>query len=74
MKIISEIEWHNGKDIPEPATGSFLILTKDGGVAEGEYRNGHWLQYRWDARYKDIIAWCRLSDIILLKDMDFQNC
>ena len=67
MKITNELEWHNGQDIPNPSTGSFLILTKNGGIAEAEYRNNRWFQYRWSIEYlsyKDVIAWCRLSDII----------
>lgn len=63
MKITNELEWHNGKEIPKPSTGSFLILTKNGGIAEAEYKDNQWLQYRWEATYKDVIAWCRLSDI-----------
>lgn len=65
MKIMNELEWYNGHDIPNPSTGSFLILTKDGGIAEAEYKNDHWLQYRWGSTHKDVIAWCRLSDIKL---------
>lgn len=34
MKITNELEWHGGKEIPNPSTGSFLILTKNGGIAE----------------------------------------
>ena len=63
MKITNELEWHGGKEIPNPSTGSFLILTKSGGIAEAEYKNDQWLQYRWGATHKDVIAWCRLSDI-----------
>ena len=63
MKITNELEWHNGKEIPNPSTGSFLILTKSGGIAEAEYKGNQWLQYRWGATHKDVIAWCRLSDI-----------
>jgi hypothetical protein len=48
IKTVNELEWHDGKEIPKPSTGSFLILTKNGGVAEA---------------HKDVIAWCRLSDI-----------
>lgn len=63
MKVTSEIEWHDGKDIPNPSTGSFLIITKDGGIAEAEYKYNKWLQYRWNTSYDSVIAWCRLSDI-----------
>lgn len=72
-KIISELEWHNGKEIPEPSMGSFLILTKDGGIAEAEYRNKQWLQYRWGATVKDVIAWCRLSDIKTPEENDYDS-
>lgn len=68
IKITNELEWHDGKEIPKPSTGSFLILTKNGGVAEAEYKGGRWFQYRWSIEYlsyKDVIAWCRLSDIKL---------
>ncbi len=65
MKITNELEWHGGKEIPNPSTGSFLILTKSGGIAEAEYKDNQWLQYRWRATHKDVIAWCRLSDIKL---------
>lgn len=67
MKITNELEWHDSTEIPNPSTGSFLILTKNGGIAEAEYRNNRWFQYRWSIEYlsyKDVIAWCRLSDII----------
>lgn len=63
MKVTSEIEWHDGKDIPNPSTGSFLIITKDGGLAEAEYKDNKWLQYRWNVSHGFVIAWCRLSDI-----------
>ncbi len=68
MKITNELEWHSGTEIPNPSIGSFLILTKNGGIAEAEYRNNRWFQYRWSIEYlsyKDVIAWCRLSDIKL---------
>lgn len=65
IKTINELEWHDGKEIPEPTSGSFLILTKGGGIAEAEYKDNQWLQYRWEATHKDVIAWCRLSDIKL---------
>ena len=61
--VTNELEWHDGKEIPESTTGSFLILTKNGGIAEAEYKDNQWLQYRWGATHKDVIAWCRLSDI-----------
>ncbi len=63
MKITNELEWHDGKEIPKPSTGSFLILTKDSGIAEAEYKDNQWLQYRWGATHQDVIAWCKLSDI-----------
>lgn len=65
IRVTNELEWHNGQDIPNPPTGSFLILTKNGGIAEAEYKNDQWLQYRWGATHKDVITWCRLSDIKL---------
>lgn len=43
IKIMNELEWHNSKEIPNPQTGSFLILTKNGGIAEAEYKNDQWL-------------------------------
>ena len=70
IKTINELEWHDSTKIPNPSTGSFLILTKNGGIAETEYRNNRWFQYRWNIEYlsyKDVIAWCRLSDIKLLE-------
>lgn len=63
IRVTNELEWHKGKETPNPSTGSFLILTKNGGIAEAEYKDNQWLQYRWGATHKDIIAWCRLSDI-----------
>lgn len=67
IRVTNELEWHDSTEIPNPSTGSFLILTKNGGIAEAEYRNNRWFQYRWSIEYlsyKDVIAWCRLSDII----------
>lgn len=63
IRVTNELEWHDGKEMPNHSTGSFLILTKNGGIAEAEYKNDQWLQYRWGATHKDVIAWCRLSDI-----------
>ena len=63
MIVTSEIKWHNGKDIPNPSTGSFLIITKDGGLAEAEYKDNKWLQYRWSVSHDSVIAWDRLSDV-----------
>ena len=37
QKISSELEWHDGKEIPDPSSGSFLILTASGNLAEAEY-------------------------------------
>lgn len=65
IKTINELEWHDGKEIPKPTTGSFLIITALSGIAEAEYKNEQWLQYRWGATHKNVIAWCRLSDIRL---------
>lgn len=56
MIVTSEIEWHDGKDIPNPSTGSFLIITKDGGLAEAEYKDNKWLQYRWNVSHDSVIA------------------
>lgn len=67
IRVTNELEWHDSTEIPNPSTGSFLILTKNGGIAEAEYRNNRWFQYRWNIEYlsyKDVISWCRLSDII----------
>ena len=72
QKISSELEWHDGKEIPNPSSGSFLILTAAGNLAEAEYidktpycTGGCWVQYRWSATLKQeqVIAWCRVSDI-----------
>lgn len=63
MIVTSEIEWHDGKDIPNPSTGSFFIITKDGGLAEAEYKDNKWLQYRWNVLHDSVVTWCRLSDI-----------
>ena len=58
-----ENKWHSGKEIPNPSTGSFLILNNDGSMAEAEYKEGHWFQYRWGATIKEVVAWCSFSDI-----------
>jgi hypothetical protein len=59
------LTWHDGNEIPNPSTGSFLILNTSRNIAEAEFKDGVWIQYRWNAtyKYKDIIAWCRFSDI-----------
>jgi len=64
--LTSKLEWHDGREIPSPSSGSFLILNNRGEIAEAEYKYGKWLQYRWSVLYRDnndIIAWCRFSDI-----------
>lgn len=47
VKITSVLTWYSGKEIPKPSTGSFLIITALSGIAEAEYRDNKWLQYRW---------------------------
>lgn len=72
QKISAALEWHDGREIPDPSSGSFLILTKNGGIAEAEYidrtpdcNGGCWVQYRWSATLEreQVVAWCRFSDI-----------
>ena len=63
MIVTSEIEWHDGKDIPNTSAGSFLIITKDGGLSEAEYKYNKWLQYRWNVLHDSVIALCRPSDV-----------
>ena len=72
------LTWHDGNEIPNPSTGSFLILNSQGWLAEAEYNKkgiekyfpdctgGYWIQYRWSAPLKPeyVIAWCRFSDIL----------
>lgn len=67
--------WHEGSEVPDPSTGSFIIYKYDGSMAEAEYHKerlnryeqleGYWIQYRWSAavRPQDVLAWCRMSDL-----------
>lgn len=65
MKYTKTLTWHT-EEKPNPSTGNFLILTKEGNIAEAEYSEQKgWLQYRWNSKPKDVIACCRLSDIKL---------
>ena len=36
QKISSELKRHDEKEIPDPSSGSFLILTKNCGISESE--------------------------------------
>lgn len=59
------ITWHDGKQTPNDETGSYIILTNKGNIAEAEWRNNHWYQYRWSSQYEphEVKAWCRLDDV-----------
>lgn len=59
------LTWHTEKT-PSPNTGSFLILTREGNIAEAEYKkDSGWFQYRWSVpnSHLNVVAWCPLSDI-----------
>lgn len=60
-----EIKWYSGKLEPSTESGSFLVLTVDDNLAEAEWRNDHWYQYRWSSQYEqhEVKAWCRLDDV-----------
>lgn len=60
-----EITWHDGKQTPNDESGSYIILTNKGDIAEAEWRNNHWYQYRWSSQYEphEVKAWCRLDDV-----------
>jgi len=46
-----ENPWISVKDkLPNPKVGSVLLFSKASGVAEGEFRDNKWLQYRWSAK------------------------
>lgn len=59
------IKWYSGKQAPSTESGSFLVLTVDDNIAEAEWRNGHWYQYRWSSQYEqhEVKAWCHLDDV-----------
>lgn len=59
------ITWHDGKQTPNIESGSYIILTNNGNIAEAEWRNNHWHQYRWGSQYEphEIKAWCSLDDV-----------
>lgn len=60
------LTWHTKEEKPHSKSGSFLILTDKGDIAEAEYseQNG-WFQYRWSVpnSHLNVIAWCPFSDI-----------
>ena len=60
------IKWHNyPEEKPDTNVGSFLILKDDGDIAEAEYRENGWFQYRWSAPlgFKHVVAWCSFDSI-----------
>lgn len=59
------ITWHDGKQTPNEESGSYIILTRKGNIAEAEWRNNQWYQYRWSSKYEsqEVKAWCRLDDV-----------
>lgn len=63
----SYLKWHKyPDDDPESYSGSFLILTDTGEIAEAEYRgNTGWFQYRWSTPIESdhVIAWCAFASI-----------
>lgn len=79
QKVSNELTWHEGKETPSMPSGSFLILTTLGDIAEAEYHDyggskyfhnysgPYWLQYRWSSPIhpNNVVAWCRLRDIKL---------
>lgn len=59
------ITWHDGKQTPNVESGSYIILTNKGDIAEAEWRNNHWYPYRWSSKYEpnEVRAWCHLDDV-----------
>lgn len=59
------ITWYDGKQTPNDESGSYIILTNKGNIAEAEWRNNHWYPYRWSSQYEphEVKAWCRLDDV-----------
>lgn len=60
------MKWHKyPNEIPDSYSGSYLILTSFGDIAEAEYREDGWFQYRWSAHIScdSVIAWCSFNDI-----------
>lgn len=65
MKYTKTLTWHT-EEKPNPSTGNFLILTKEGNIAEAEYSEQKgWHQYRWSVpnSHLDVVAWCPFSEI-----------
>lgn len=63
MQTKETLIWHIDET---PTPGNYLILTKEGNIAEAEYRTRlGWFQYRWMVpdQQLHVLAWCRLSDI-----------
>lgn len=66
------LTWHTEKT-PSQNTGSFLILTDKGDIAEAEYKkDSEWFQYRWSVpnSHLNVVAWCPFSEI---KHLDLEN-
>lgn len=47
--------WYGTDYIPDNPR-SIIIVTQEGGEAEGKYEDGKWLQYRWSC-YVNPLAW-----------------
>lgn len=62
------MKWRNCKDeLPEPHSGSYLIINYFGDIAEAEYRDDEWFQYKWSTCLDNyhVLAWCSLKDVEL---------
>lgn len=48
----------------KPPIGQSVLMATDDYVAEGEYRGGHWMQYRWSARlFNQVRYWQPLPEV-----------
>lgn len=60
------MKWHKyPNEEPETHSGSYLILTHFNEIAEAEYRQDGWYQYRWSSYISGdaVKAWCSFKEI-----------
>ena len=53
VKYSNSDRWYSIEYVPDNPR-NILLYTYEGGVAEGNYQNGKWIQYRWNCEVNPV--------------------
>ncbi len=59
------IKWNKNTEGNKPQINRSVLMKTIYGIAEGEWKGEHWLQYRWSGSLKDsdVLSWIELSNL-----------